>query len=448
MKPCNTTQNGEGPIVGAALALLLGLAACGGGANDTAAAVSPAAACDVATQNDWLRGYMDDWYLWSDASAIPEPAGYDSVQAYFEAWRYPGDAVVPRDRWSYIESTAAYTQFFGEGKTLGYGLFVNGIELTLPLKVRYVEPLSPAAAAGIRRGDTIVALNGRPADDIVAHDDFSVLSPAHEGDVLQVELGGGAVTTSVRLQAVTYDLQPVSVAKVLDMPNGAKAGYLVLKDFITQAEAPLADAFRQFRAAGATELIIDLRYNGGGRVSTSSALASLVSGAAQAGQVFAELRYNAKHAGAISRFTLSSAPGPAYPRIVVLTGARTCSASELVVNGLKPFAEVITVGGTTCGKPFGFNPTASCGNTFSAVNFESVNALGQGRYYSGIAPTCAVADDFSGQLGDPAERLTAAAAGYLQTGACPAGSATTVAPRGARSRAAAEPGDRRGMWAD
>ena len=106
------------------------------------------------------------------------------------------------------------------------------------------------------------------------------------------------------------------------------------------------------------------------------------------------------------------------------------------------------MGGTTCGKPFGFNPTASCGNTFSAVNFESVNALGQGRYYSGIAPTCAVADDFSGQLGDPAERLTAAAAGYLQTGACPAGTATTVAPQGARSRAAAEPGDRRGMWAD
>ena len=293
------------PIVGAALAVLLGLAACGGGGNDTATAVSPAAACDVATQNDWLRGYMDDWYLWSDASAIPEPAGYDSVQAYFEAWRYPGDAVVPRDRWSYIESTAAYTQFFAEGKTLGYGLFVNGIELTLPLKVRYVEPLSPAAAAGIRRGDTIVALNGRPADDIVAHDDFSVLSPAREGDVLQVELGGGAVTTSVRLQAATYDLQPVSVAKVLDMPNGAKAGYLVLKDFITQAEAPLADAFRQFRAASATELIIDLRYNGGGRVSTSAALASLVSGAAQAGQVFAELRYNAKHAGAGSRFTLS-----------------------------------------------------------------------------------------------------------------------------------------------
>jgi carboxyl-terminal processing protease len=136
---------------------------------------------------------------------------------------------------------------------------------------------------------------------------------------------------------------------------------------------------------------------------------------------------------------LASAPGPAFARVVVLTGARTCSASELVVNGLKPFADVVTIGGTTCGKPFGFNPVSSCGNTFSAVNFESFNAQGQGRYYNGIAATCPVADDFSGELGDAGEKLTAAALSYLATGVCPAASSLRVQP----SRV--EPGDRRGM---
>jgi carboxyl-terminal processing protease len=108
------------------------------------------------------------------------------------------------------------------------------------------------------------------------------------------------------------------------------------------------------------------------------------------------------------------------------------------------------VGEATCGKPFGFNPVASCGNTYSAVNFESVNSLDEGRYYNGIAATCPVAEDFTGQLGDPTEKLTAAALSYLQTGACPAGAAREQ-PASALRRAlgrSTEPGDRQGMRGD
>jgi len=430
----------------AIVAIAMVLAGCGGGdGGDGGGTADGAAACDVATQKQWLHDYMDTWYYWSGSAAGPDPSAFDSVAGYFEAWRYAGDAVVPRDRWSYIESTAAFTQFFGEGRTLGYGLFVNGIEQALPLKVRYVEPQSPAAQAGLKRGDVVVSLNGRGADDIVAHDDFAVLSPGQEGDRLQVEIADGTGTKTLTLVAATYDLVPVSSTRVLSLPDGSKAGYVLLKDFITQAEAPLAAAFQQLRAAGATELILDLRYNGGGRVSTAALLASLASGASHAGEVFAQLRYSARHPTPDTQFTLASAPGPAFARVVILTGARTCSASELVVNGLKPFATVVTLGGATCGKPFGFNPVASCGNTFSAVNFESFNALGQGRYYNGIAPTCTVADDFSGELGDAGEKLTAAAATFLQTGACPAGTATSSA-RPSAHRTGREPGERRGMW--
>jgi len=275
----------------------------------------------------------------------------------------------------------------------------------------------------------------------VAHGDFTMLNAAQAGDVLQVAIAQDTGTKLVTLVAATYELTPVSAATVLTLPNGARAGYLVLKDFIMQAEAPLADAFQQFRSAGATELIVDLRYNGGGRVSTSGVLASLVSGAAYAGQAFAQLQYNGRHAGSNRQYTLAAAPGPAFSRVVVLTGWRTCSASELIVNGLKPFATVVTIGATTCGKPFGFNPTAACGSTFSAVNFESFNALRQGRYYQGIAPTCAVSDDFTGALGDPSEKLTAAAVSYLQTATCPPASTASRAP------ARVEPGERRGMWA-
>ena len=433
----------------AAVLLAIALSSCGGGSSTPAAG---SAQCDLDSQKNWLRSHMLDSYFWAGASPNPEPAAYDTLQKYFDALRYSGAGAVPADRWSYISDSASYNRFFGEGRTLGYGLFVNGLELQLPLKVRFIEAQSPAAAQGLVRGDVILAINGRSAADIVAANDFNVLSPAKEGDTLTVQVATAAGSRTLTLTATTYALTPVPVSRVLTLANGVKAGYLVMKDFISQAEAPLAAAFSEFHSAGATELILDLRYNGGGRVSTSNVLASLVAGGAHNGQVFTRLSYSAQQASRNTSYVFA-ATDTGFARVVVLTGERTCSASELVVNGLKPYVNVVTVGAQSCGKPFGFNPTASCSSTFSAVNFESLNALGEGRYYDGIAATCPVAEDFSGQLGDPAEKLTAAAASYLQTGVCPAVAAAQERERSLsvvrRARAAPpEPGERRGMWAD
>jgi carboxyl-terminal processing protease len=428
--------------------LLVVLGSCGGGGSSGTAASTQ---CDVDSQKTRLRNYMLDAYFWSGASPNPEPAGYDGVQKYFDALRFGGADAVPADRWSYITSSAGFSQFFGEGKTLGYGLFVNGLELQLPLKVRFIEEKSPAAAQGLMRGDVIMAINGRSAAEIIAANDFSVLNPAKEGDTVAVQVASGAGSRTVTLTAATYTLTPVPAPRVLTLANGSKAGYLLLKDFISQAEAPLAAAFTDFRAAGATELILDLRYNGGGLISTAKLLASLVAGGVHNGKLFTSLSHSAQQSARNSSYTFSTTEA-GFARVVVLTGERTCSASELVVNGLKPYVQVVTVGAQSCGKPFGFNPTASCGSTFSAVNFEALNALGEGRYYDGIAAICAVTEDFDGDLGDPAEKLTAAAASYLQTGVCPPvaaqerARALSVARRARVSQP--EPGERQGMWAD
>ncbi|KNZ32754.1 MAG: hypothetical protein AD742_10135 [Methylibium sp. NZG] len=431
------------------VAALLMLAGCGGGGGSSATPGS--AECDLPAQKDWLRSYMADTYFWSGASPNPAPTGYTTVQTYFDALLFTGAGAAPADRWSYISDAASFSQFFTEGRTLGYGVFVNGLELQLPLKVRFVEAQSSAAALGVVRGDQILAINGRSAADIVAANDFSALSPGKEGDTLSLQLGGASPRT-VTLTASTYTLTPVPVSRVLTLPNGAKAGYVVLKDFITQAEAPLTAAFASFRAAGATDVILDLRYNGGGRVSTSALLASLAAGSVHDGKLFTRLSYSARQSSRNVNYAFSAAD-TGFARVVVLTGERTCSASELVVNGLKPFVQVVTIGAASCGKPFGFNPTTSCGSTFSAVNFESLNALGEGRYYDGIAANCPMVDDFNGALGDPTEKLTAAAASYLQTGVCPpvaAGSerAQVLSLQRRARGTAAEPGERRGMWAD
>ena len=181
-----------------------------------------------------------------------------------------------------------------------------------------------------------------------------------------------------------------------------------------QAEAARNAVITQLRkhfaplgGAPTAPLVIVVVNNGGGRISTANHLASQIVGALHGGKVFTSLVYNAAHQSANTSFTMATVPGSAFSRVVVITGPRTCSASELIVNGLSPYAQVVTVGGTSCGKPYGFSPVESCGNVFSVVNFRSTNALGQANYDAGIAPTCAVADTFTGTLDgnyDPAQQ--------------------------------------------
>ncbi len=435
-------------LAAAMLAALL--SACGGSDPDIANANT---SCSVPDQKTWLRGYMQDNYFWSGQSPNPEPGPFATVPDYFAALLLPGEGKSNSTHtFSYISDTAAYNQFFAEAKSLGYGLFVNGVEGQLPLKLRYVEPQSPGGLAGLRRGDTVVSISGVSAADMLASQQFG-LSPGREGEVADVVIDRGVGATSYRLSAATYSLTPVTSVAVLTLPNGRKAGYLSLKDFITAAETPLGDAFASFAAQGATELILDLRYNGGGRISTSTWLASLVAGVAGSERLFTRLNYNSRLQGSNYDFVMPRTARSGYSRVVVLTGSRTCSASELIVNGLKPYVNVVTLGNTTCGKPVGFSPRDNCGSTYSAVNFESLNANGQGRYYDGIVASCAAADDFSGALGDASEKLTAAAMSYLQTGSCPVAAAPGTQsralglPRGTRG-ASTEPGERQGMWAD
>ncbi len=111
-----------------------------------------------------------------------------------------------------------------------------------------------------------------------------------------------------------------------------------------------------------------------------------------------------------------SAPG--LKRVFVIGSGATASASELVINGLRPFVDVVLIGETTYGKPYGFVPRSACGTTYEAVNFESLNALGVGGYTAGFQPDCLVADDLDHALGDSSERRTATALNYVATGRC------------------------------
>jgi hypothetical protein len=430
------------------------LASCGGGGDSGVPQT-----CTVAVHQNWLADYMNEWYFWYKLAPRPSPAGYATVESFFDALLYTGtDASFPADRWSGSETNESFNLFFGDGATLGWGVSVAGLEVAgdgaQPLYVRHVEAASPAAAQGVRRGDEVVSINGQPAAVLVAANDFSALSAVNAGDTLTLVLRRLGVERSVSLVAAVFPLTPVTDAAVLQSAGGRKLGYVVVKDMISQALAPLDTAFAQFKTAGVSDVVLDLRYNGGGLVSTGATLASYIAGLRGTDLhgtplSYATLLYNDKRAASNNQRFPFSMPAAALglPRAFVLMGRRTCSASEQVINGLRGAGiEVIAIGETSCGKPVGFLPSSACGFTYSVVNFESVNERNEGRYFDGFGATCAVAEDFTAPIGSLAEPLLGAAAHYADGGACPAASARER-PQSQRGvpRWGVEPGERQGM---
>ena len=420
------------------------LVACGGSDDD--GAVAPPASCSVTDHQQWLGNYMSDWYFWYRLSPHPDAAAYADVESYFEALLYTGsDPAFPADRWSRSESTESFNRFYGEGSTLGYGVSVAGLEVsgqpTQPLYVRHVEPLSPAAVQGVQRGDEVLSMNGRSVYDLIAADDFSDLTADAAGEQLTLVLRRGGVQRTVIVAAAVFTLTPVSGTAVLSTAAGRKLGYVAVKDMIGQVLPPLETSFARFKAERVDDVVLDLRYNGGGLVSTGGTLASYVAGARADGRRYATLLYNDKQSGSNQTFAFSTpASALGLPRVFVLMGRRTCSASEQVINGLRGVGvEVVAVGETSCGKPVGSLPTPACDRTYSVINFESVNDRFEGRYFDGFDATCAVDEDFSAAQGSSADPLMAAASHFADSGNCPAPGAAGAT----RKQALAAPGPRR-----
>ncbi|MGQ3054991.1 MAG: S41 family peptidase [Roseateles sp.] len=432
---------------------------CAGG-NTLAAASQRTSTLE--TEKKWLRAYVDEAYLWRDEVPRVDPGRADfsgsdipaAMDAYFEALKSPQttDSGARRDRFSFTYPTSEWKALSESGVEAGYGIEWKLGNATPPRRIRvaYVEPGSPAATAGLMRGDELVSVDGTGADvsDNAGVDRlYEGLYPGAAGrqHAFVFKRGGGTLMRTLSSASITKN--PVPQAHVLTLPTGARAGYLVFNDHVLTAEPQLIAAVGDFRARGVTELVLDLRYNGGGYLFIASELATMIAGTTRtAGQAFETLKYSARRSAenettpfyaesciAVAGRCSSVQPLPTLNlnRVYVLAQAGTCSASEAVINGLRGVnVDVVLIGGKTCGKPYGFTAKDNCGISYFPIEFAGVNAKGFGDYADGFepgsgpsqrfVPGCKVEDDLGRALGDTQEGMLAAALSHAATGQCPA----------------------------
>lgn len=410
----------------------------------------------LADEQAWLDAYLHQIYLWNQEIPQVDAAQYGlsayasvpaALDAYFKALLTPARTASGKrkDQFSFTADTAAWNAQSQSGISLGYGLQLILLARSPPREavVASVEPQSPADALGLARGTRILAI-----DDVDLVNDGSSagvatlnagLFPAQAGEQhrFRIQDPGSTATRELLLTAQPFTEIPVPLVKTFDTAEG-KLGYLLFNDHIATAEGELFEAVQSLAAAGIRDLVLDLRYNRGGYLDIASELAFMIAGAeATRGQVFEQLRFNAQ-----SRRTQVGEPrtpfhtqaqgydpslpeGTALPqlnlkRLFVLASGNTCSASEAIINGLRGIdIEVVLIGQTSCGKPYGFYPQDNCGTTYFAIEFAGSNAKGFGDYADGLAPDCTLGDDFGHALGDPQEALLATALQYRQSGQCP-----------------------------
>ncbi len=373
--------------------------------------------CGVLDQNIFVRDTLREMYLWYQELPDLDPALYPSPEAYLDAVRFR-----PQDEsFSYISSAAATSAFYSESQYVGLGFSIHWVRESRA-RLAQVFPESPASEVAMSRGDYLVAIGGRPIEELLEPGAFdAAIGPSEIGVAVEIRWRSqfGEERSAV-LTKRPVTIPTVSQKEVFEV-NGLPVGYVHLRNFVEPSVGALDAAFAEFQARGVTDIVLDLRYNGGGLIEVARHLGSLIGGFRTNTQPFVELAHNDKNSFRNRTFRFDDpAESLDVPRLVVIATRASASASELVIAGLEPFIPVTVVGDRTYGKPVGQYGFDFCDKVLFPVSFRSRNAAGETDYFDGLPVDCPASDNLDRALGDPAESSLAEALNFLRQGRCSA----------------------------
>ncbi|WP_305661448.1 S41 family peptidase [Daejeonella sp.] len=435
----------------------------------------------VASRSDLTKDsiflYAKETYYWNEGMptyAVFNPRSYGSNQAVLNAIIALPGTNKPTDKYSFLDDGSVSTSLGGVSGDFGFSVFyhdTDGISSTPTddLRIKYVSPNSPAASKGLKRGYQIKKLNGRTdlSTSQSATLDFvgnAVFGSANSVSMTILKPDGSL--EDVTITRASYSNNPIFLTKILNA-GSKKVGYIVYNSFTTNSRDALTTEISKFQTAGATELIVDLRYNGGGSVATADVFTNLIAPAAYNGQVmyttiwtktmqdgnakilshqplldaqgklqsftggvngvyatYADINYKVKLVSNVDPALNDNVEifkkigGAEFSKIYFLVLSGTASASELLINSMKGVmpSNVKIIGQKTYGKPVGFFAIKIDKLDLYVPQFETKNQKNEGGYYSGMAVDYSVSDDVTKDFGDPTERLLAAALSYSEKG--------------------------------
>lgn len=320
------------------------------------------------------------------------------------------------DRWSFGYKKVDWDNVSsGNAKDFGLSVFFMTPN---DLRVKFVEKASPAGQAGIKRGWRITRLNGS-TNITTSNADFIVTAVFESNTTSFTFQKPDGSSVDITLNAGSYQENPIFLDTVY---TGTKnVGYLVLNSFLgdtTSIYNKFQQVFAKFAAQNVSDVIIDLRYNGGGYVSMQEKLANYLVKSSANGQLMMTQAFNDKYAPYFNESLLFKKLGSLNPdRLYFIVSNNTASASELLINNLKPFMDIKIVGPSkTYGKPVGYFPYPVGEWYVFPVSFRSTNKNGEGNYFNGMALDNTVADGLDKDWGDITETSLASALKHINTG--------------------------------
>lgn len=393
---------------------------------------------DADRWKDSTLAVTKDLYLW-----------YDKIPSTFNARSYADPAAImtairqysiepgftdPVDRWSFAMSQQEWDNV-SSGVSADFGLTVFFLQEG-DLRVRSVEKSSPAGLAGVRRGWRITRING--SDNITTSNANFIVQNVYQSNATSFTFqkpDGTNVTLS--LNAATYQENPVLLDSVYTV-GGKKIGYFAFGSFLgdtTKMYSEFDRIFNRFTRENVQDVVMDLRYNGGGYVTAAEKLAGYLAPSSANGDILLTQKFNDKYSAYNSTDYVSKKGSLNLSRLLFIISNSTASASELLINSLKPYTDVVLLGASkTHGKPVGFFPVPEGTWYVFPVSFATVNKNGTGNYYGGLSLNHQVADGLDKDWGDLSESSLASAVNYITTGAfrlAAAGRSSRSAPQNA-----------------